>query len=135
MNMLRDAANGGALRGWIIRVVLFAFALRAFIPAGYMPDFDAVGNGMFKVVICSAYGAKTIAVDTNGNKVPGPSHSTHDQPCAFGGVTVAAIPTLAMAVLEAPEFIGEAVHPRTTIVLPPARAGPPLGSRGPPQIS
>lgn len=119
----------------ILRVVLAAFLLRALIPAGFMPDFGAASRGVFQVVICSANGLEHLTLDVNGKPVHEQKSSHQHQPCAFSGLAAVALPDLAVAQAPAPDhrIVGMQTYDATG--LPPARAGPPLGSRGPPQIS
>ena len=135
MSIRVDDIRTGALRGWIVRLLLAAVLLRALIPVGYMPDFGAAAKGVFKVVICSANGFKSVVVDKDGHKIPDHSDSTQDQPCAFSGIAVAALPSIEAGPQIAPEFADASFIPRLAIDLPPSRAGPPLGSRGAPQLS
>lgn len=138
-NRLLSRGNGAA-KGWMIRLLLAVVVLRALIPVGFMPDFGAAANGVFKVVICTASGTQLVALDADGQPIKGVPSSDqkaqhHDEPCAFAGlVTVAAAP------IDTPHIIIPQRDAGVTIVaadvtLPPARAGPPLGSRGPPQFS
>ena len=130
----------GAVKGWMIRLLLTVVVLRALIPVGFMPDFGAAANGEFKIVICTASGTQLVTLDADGQPVkeaPASDQKSqhHDEPCAFTGLV-----TVAAAVLDAPHLIAPPRDGAETIVsadvtLPPARAGPPLGSRGPPQFS
>ncbi len=63
-----------------LSLILLAFALKAFIPAGFMPDFT---GGMTKMVICSGMGEKTIYVPNDDNTSPPPEHSGSADYCAY----------------------------------------------------
>jgi len=131
----RGAQSGARLRWWVAHLLLSAFVLRALIPVGYMPDFSAVAQGVFKVVICSASGAKTLTVDANGHHVPDKSIPSHDQPCAFAGLAKFATPVLDVIEVASPEVAAQPVAFGEFKLWPPVRAGPVLGSRGPPLFS
>lgn len=135
MSILADDIRFGGLRRWVAHLLLFAFVARALVPVGYMPDFSAASKGVFKVVICSATGAKAIAIDADGKQVPVQQGDHHDQPCAFTGMAAVALLAVDVIPLAAPEFHVSTLIPRLAVQLPPTRAGPQLGSRGPPQIS
>lgn len=135
MKIRGDGITSGRLKRWVSCLLLLAVAARALIPLGYMPDFAAHADGVFKVVICSEMGAKPVALDADGKPLPGQQTSHEAQPCAFAGLTVVALPDLDAHRPPAPEFQTSALIPRVAVQLPPSRAGPPLGSRGPPQVS
>lgn len=135
MNIRGGGITIGGLKRWLAHLLLLAVAVRALIPIGYMPDFAAAGDGVFKVVICSGMGAKQVALDADGKPLPDQQASNDGQPCAFAGVAVVALPILDALPLPAPDFQTAALSARTAVDLPPARAGPALGSRGPPQVS
>ncbi|NOT72588.1 MAG: DUF2946 domain-containing protein [Hyphomicrobium sp.] len=135
MSIRGDGFKFGVLQRWVTRLLLLAFVGRALVPVGYMPDFSAASNGVFKVVICSAMGAKTIALDGSGKQLPDQEDVKHNQPCAFTGMAAVALSALDAIPLEVKEFQTPTFTPRLAVELPPARAGPQLGSRGPPQLS
>ncbi|MEQ1651688.1 MAG: DUF2946 family protein [Hyphomicrobium sp.] len=123
------------LRGWIIRLLLTAFVLRALIPAGFMADFSNATNGVVKIVICSASGSKMLMLDADGKPAPIENASHHDAPCAFSGLATLALATLDTVQIVAPVVKSKTIAPKLAVALPPTRAGPVLGSRGPPQLS
>lgn len=125
----------GALRQWVASLLTLLFAARALIPTGYMPDFSAAAEGVLKVVICSAGGAKSVVFDADGMPLPHPKGDQHEQPCAFTGMAAVSMPVIEALPLELLDFQASPVSPRLAVQLPPARAGPQLGSRGPPQVS
>ncbi|WP_366927313.1 hypothetical protein [Hyphomicrobium sp.] len=100
-----------------------------------MPDFGAASHGVFQVVICSANGLEHLTLDVDGKPVHGQKSSHQHQPCAFSGLAAVALPSLADARLPVPSHHSVATLTYDAAGLPPARAGPPLGSRGPPQLS
>lgn len=125
------------MRGWIARLLLAAFVVRALIPAGYMPDFSAAADGVLKIVICSASGEKSMTLD--GGQTRAPSHnptSSHDgQPCAFSGLASATLIDVTIGPAHYVSMAASTVVAPRAVDVPPARAGPQLGSRGPPQLS
>lgn len=128
---------GVSARRWISGVLLLTLAMRVLIPAGYMPDFAALARGTLKVVVCSANGPRELAIDLTGqpahDKSAPAKHS--GEPCAFAGLAAATPPPdvilAPIAFLAAPT--AHAAAPAS--ILPPARAGPALGSRAPPALS
>lgn len=125
----------GALRQWVASLLTVLFVARALIPTGYMPDFSAAPKGMFKVVICSSGGAKSVVFDADGKPVPHPKGDQHQQPCAFTGMAAVSLPVIEALPVESPDFHVSPVIAHLAVQLPPVRAGPQLGSRGPPQVS
>lgn len=124
----------------MIRLLLAAVVLRALIPVGFMPDFSAAANGVFKVVICTASGTKYVTVDADGQPVDsaplsGQKAQHQDEPCAFAGLLPIAIAALEAPHLIVPQFDVAKIGVSADVTLPPARAGPVLGARGPPQFS
>ena len=57
-------------------------SFKAIVPAGFMPDMDALRQGTFRMTICSAYGASKILVDSAATKIAHHSGHTasHDMP-------------------------------------------------------
>jgi hypothetical protein len=123
----------GSLAKWLI---LTAFCLRALIPVGFMPAFSAGSVSSFKVVICSAGGAHTVDFDLGGSD-PAPGTDTKsDSPCAFAGLGTASIGAVAIASIEAPAFEARTIGRQLPdYAVPPARAGPAVGSRAPPILA
>lgn len=120
---------------WIVRILVIAFAVRALIPVGYMPDLGALSRGVLKVVICTGSGNHSAALDAADQPQPKNNTSHASEPCAFAGLVQIAqfTPTVepARPVYTEPS----AIVPTVAVVLPPARAGPTRTSRGPPQVS
>lgn len=135
MSIRGDDIRIGTLREWVVRLLLMSFVLRALIPIGYMPDFGAAAKGVFKVVICTASGSKSLALDAKGTPVPKQKSHHDDQPCAFTGLAAVVLADLQIASLEAPEPNDVTEIRPPSAGLPPVRAGPQLGSRGPPDFS
>lgn len=61
----------------ILAVVLTVFALRAFVPIGFMPGQTADGH---TIVICSGLEQKTIQIGDDGKM---PHKTMQDMPCGF----------------------------------------------------
>jgi hypothetical protein len=119
----------------IAGALALAFALRALIPVGYMPDFATLSKGSFEVVICSAAGHGGVAIlDLAGRPAPHKHGGKVDHVCAFSGMAAVAFPVVQSSpVVIGRTFLIQARQFADSLV-PPARAGPPLGSRGPPAI-
>lgn len=134
MSILGDVARSSVLHRWLSQLVLLALAFRALVPVGYMPDLSRSGY-VLKVVICSVHGFQTIEFDAPDQKAPAKPGASHQEPCAFSSATT-------LASLSSPEIdvapLGIAIDVSfvsTFKELPPARAGPALGARAPPQFS
>jgi hypothetical protein len=101
-----------------------------------MPDFRALSQGTFKVVICTASGSKTLEVDSQGTTHPAAPGTNHnDQPCAFTGLAALNLPQLDIVTFEPVLAADAPLLAPLAVTLPPVRAGPILGSRGPPSYS
>jgi hypothetical protein len=100
----------------IVASVLF----RSLIPAGYMPN-SADKERFFNIVICTGYGAQTIAVDENGQPVKQEhqKQTGHKAPCPFALNTHATTPADPIAGLAIPAdytallFTAPSAHPAT----------------------
>lgn len=117
-------------RLWAARLFVVCFALRALIPAGFMPDFSAIKDGKISVVICTAQGNKTITVTLDGK--PGHSPSNAHDVCPFAAAPAAgSVPEVIQVRAAAPEANVRLFPSQTELVIV-RRVGPILGSRGPP---
>jgi hypothetical protein len=117
---------------WLTHLLLLTFAVRALIPAGYMPDFGSSSTGDFKVVICTATGPKALVLDENGD--PGSDSDHPHQPCTLAGLATVALPSFGPIVPVSVDFRAATWIPLPAATKPPARAGPQRSSRGPPNI-
>lgn len=125
---LRDQLRHAAL--WVL---LSAFALRALIPVGYMPDFESLNGGALKVVICTGGGSKTLVLDAAGNPIPSRHAHKVDHPCAFTGIAAA------VASFADLEFIAQrySSHRFVSLIANQSLLRNPgfvLGPRGPPRL-
>jgi hypothetical protein len=135
MNVLGHNIRMSALRGWVVRLLLFSIALRALIPLGYMPDVSAASKGVFKVVICTSTGTLLVDLDGDGLPVKHNDQEHHDAPCAFSGLGHIGLPVVEFLALQPLILTAAAIEFASTPHLPPARAGPAHGSRAPPYFS
>lgn len=124
-----------SLREWLGGLLLVALVIRALVPLGFMPDIRALGNGDIKIVICTADGAKSVSVDPDGQPRPDKGASSHDFACAFGKPVALAIPSQEMPELNGPAAVSRWATSLSNAHPAVSRSGPPLGSRGPPQLS
>lgn len=115
-------------------LLLTAFVLRALIPPGFMPKFFEAGSQTVKFVICSAHGLKSIVTDANGDAAPGKPAAHFDPPCAFSGLLAFSLPVPEAVDISGLAFEVTSFLPNLSVTLPPPRAGPMLGSRGPPHV-
>ena len=110
-----------------------AFMLRALLPAGYMPDVDALKRGDLAIAFCSADGTLTAVPFDDKRPAHGPDGQVAQAHCPFGALKP-------ITLVDPPELTSRS----TRVVLPLAAAalapgwfqirvaGPPLGSRAPP---
>lgn len=123
----------------VLWLALLALALRALVPAGYMPDARALHDGRLEVTFCSAAGnlptlSLTLPAD-GGGKAAHDAANTGAQ-CPFG---LLAHLTPATAPPGVPLLLAAAGHPlpppaHRALPAQPAQ-GPPLGSRAPPPLA
>lgn len=115
-------------------VMVAALALRALVPAGFMPDAGALRDGRIQLAFCTAGGdALSVPLDVSTS-----GKTRHDQAapadCPFGMLAAQAA-IVPPAMLSAIPVVGAATRVRHHAggALPPLPAhGPPLGSRAPP---
>lgn len=128
------------LRRWAASVLVALALLRALIPPGFMPDFNSATLGDFKLVICTSSGLHVLDTGSGNASPDAPQDKPesqpagHDQPCAFAIVFADAGRIQDFTVLKPSFAVSRPVLP-PQINLPPARAGPALGSRAPPILS
>jgi hypothetical protein len=82
----RNSKRNDGLGKTAVFVVLVAYLLRAFVPAGWMPAAMAGEAGNY-IFICTVSGLKTIAVDSDGMPLDeeAPHGLDHDgKLCTFG---------------------------------------------------
>ena len=123
----------------VLWLALLALALRALVPAGYMPDARALHDGRLEVTFCSAAGdvsALTLALSPGDKNKAGHDAADAGALCPFGllaHVAPAPAPALTPLLLAA----GRHALPAPASAAPPASAaaGPPLGSRAPPRLA
>lgn len=155
MNSIDRFRRRSPVRSVAIGLLAGLFLVRAMVPAGYMPDVDALAEGRLGIKICPAVGpgfataAESSSHDHQGHHDHGPSHAgghhgsndadgnhsnDHSKdPCPFGtAVAKSFIP-------PAPFAIPATTTARTNGISDPASelvairpTGPPLGSRAPP---
>ncbi|MEQ1669268.1 MAG: hypothetical protein ABL893_00265 [Hyphomicrobium sp.] len=140
MRVGRTVSAYGSWRHLAARLLVFVLCLRALIPNGFMTDADAAAAGVFKIVICSSGSSHSIAIlDDSGTATDGEPQKLspgNDQPCAFSANSVAiAGAHHSASMITPPVFDIVPFYPARHTLLPPARAGPVLGSRAPPAIS
>lgn len=118
-------------------LALFAFVLRAVVPAGFMPDPGALKNGAIRVTFCSADRATThLALNFGHQEKSSPSHHAGAMGCPFAMLAAQALGTSAGHVrVPVPALTELGIAHRDVLyrVQPWLKdLGPPLGSRAPP---
>lgn len=112
-------------------LVLLAFLLQAFVPAGFMPSFG--DDGKVKISICTAQGFQTIFVDGAQSPEPADEGEQHDSmslcPYAFTASKSAVYEDIAAyhsAVLSKAQFHDVSdINPQTAILHPWSSRAPP----------
>lgn len=117
---------------WLLSIAMF---LRAFVPAGYMLDSNALSNGRIELSFCTAAGdISTISMSL-------PDSSSHHDPADAGGECPFALFNQVVTAMPQVGLLPALLVEQTTMVvfldayraLPALPAqGPPLGSRAPP---
>lgn len=119
------------LRNVAAVVCIVAMAFRGAIAPGYMPDTSAAAAGIFKLVICTATGVKTVFLNDRQGSPDTSDHPSAVEVCPFATLNEHAIsgPLLAsFHVSVLPEPILNRLSPAPVgpaIRLPDARAPPP----------
>ena len=124
----------------LARLTLVLFALRALLPTGFMPDLDLLKQGAFQIVLCTAQGPVSVAVDDDGKPLDHDAdHGGHDPADAFAkdcpfGTAYAKAFDVPVAMAAAVPYVPASVSPPgpQPLDLRPPPQGPPLGSRAPP---
>lgn len=109
-------------------LALVAFMLKAAIPAGYM----LASEGPATVVLCTANGAVTVALDAPGGGHDQNTPAANADHCVFAGLTA---PALSTDVVSVAAPLQRFVHVTTAIAVENdavSQTGPPLPARGPP---
>jgi len=126
--------HSGMLRA-LACLALCLMALRALIPAGYMPDARALEQGRLELAFCSVNGPATISLDVHGDSSPDPHSAPSAADCPFGAASSPAnglIPP-PLAALPVAVRVADASLPAGGVAVAASLTrGPPLGSRAPP---
>lgn len=116
----------------LLALLLLAFALKALIPAGFMPGQGE--GGMTALVICSGMGEKTIFVPADSAPSPAKESASSD-PCAYHLAAlqkniISAPPILPLPSLQNSDIApaAPAANLSTPVILAAAPRGPPLSS-------
>lgn len=121
--------------GWLRQLLIVMVVLKSLVPVGYMPDFSK-GLAASPLVICSASGTKIIDFDQLGDPTgQHQSNPSDDGLCPFSALSDNGLVKPDHQSLPAPEFVAVLSTAAPSAVLPPARAGPAVGSRAPPTHS
>lgn len=138
LTRLQQLGSAARARG-VLWLALLALTLRALVPAGYMPDTQALHDGRLEVTFCSAAGdlsALTLALSPGDKERAGHDAAESGPLCPFGllaHLAPAPAPALSPLLLA----IGRHALPAPARDTLPAQtaAGPPLGSRAPPFLA
>jgi hypothetical protein len=128
----RSASAGRQLLLWL---TIAAFACRAFLPVGFMPDAKALQSGKLVLTLCTAGGGTAFTTldlpddpDSSGGQKLSPADN-----CPFGLIaSLAMISAPPMPVLPGAQVSDNPSAVYFAALPPLAAQGPPLGSRAPP---
>lgn len=117
-----------ASRPFLWLLLAAALFVRAFVPQGYMPERS--DGGAIAVAVCGSGGVHVIPLGKDGEREK--DRPRPEPPCAFAGLSGAALPPPAAAELPAPQAasIAYAAPARAFAAQAPPRLFPP--ARGPP---
>jgi hypothetical protein len=144
--MLISRRRAFSFSHFTLYVMLLALALRALVPAGFMPDVGALRDGRLEMTFCTSGDIKTITVDTHDvysghhghDGAPAsddaPNQQSQSNDCPFSVLsTLPAMPTMALALVGLPLLLAPIQPVLRAAPLPVVLSqGPPLGSRAPP---
>lgn len=120
------------MRRWLSLMMLVVFAARCLVPAGFMLQASATGDGSMTMVICTGQGTETISFDANGKPIPPkPSHADNGL-CPYSASGTAALAADAPLALETQVYAAAVTYTLTAQIF---RATPKPGAtsaRGPP---
>lgn len=135
--------NRPSLTQWLqarllLGLLLLSLIARGAIPAGYMPDADALKQGRIEISLCVAGHATTVPMwleaDTPKTDLPGNDAAADPCPYWLHAHQQAALPaTATVPALPAPRALPLPVSPTFLALAAHGPTGPPLGSRAPPQ--
>jgi hypothetical protein len=125
----------GAARRIIARLILLLFVGQALVPAGFMPDPDALRAGRIDLVICTAAGLAGPGADAATHAPPssGNTGKSDRKDCPYH--TVASKVLVLSGEAPLPVFYdlrSEPLPADGAAHMLAAAQGPPLGSRAPP---
>jgi hypothetical protein len=118
------------LRHSLAHIALAALILRAFLPAGWMPNPQGSTESAF--VICTMDGP---VQTTDGKALPGKDDPRAHETCPFAAAAASIAPPVDFIRIAAP-LLSETNAPRTLAAALPARAPPfsQASSRAPPSL-
>jgi len=121
------------MRRLLARATIILFALRALVPAGFMPDLGALGAGHLDIMLCTAPGDVPVARDPG--EIPAAPHKSPGADCPFGVALVKSfVAPVASALPPRVARVDVVTHTEFAAGFPPPSQGPPLGSRAPPVL-
>jgi hypothetical protein len=124
--------GGNRIKSGFVRsathLALVALFLRAFIPAGFMPEANAAQGGV-RLVICAAHGISTIVIGGAPEKQD--SEAAKKRLCPFSAAAYAPLPVPESTVTPL-AFGGESIPLPQAPLLACHASACPLGSRAPP---
>jgi hypothetical protein len=95
------------VRAFAAGLLLFAILFRTIIPPGYMPDLEALKQGLFQISICTAQGAANLLVgakDLPQGEPSGEKQQAEACPYLLSGSAF-------LLALSAPEFFSQSFLP------------------------
>lgn len=120
------------MRRWLSLIMLVVFAARCLVPAGFMLEASANGDGTMTMVICTGQGTQLISLDADGKPMPPkPAHADNGL-CAYSASGTTALASDEPLALETQVYAAAVTY---TLAAQISRATPKPGAtsaRGPP---
>jgi len=115
-------------------LLVLMLAVRSLLPAGFMLQPSAAGDGSLAIVICTGHGPQTISLDPEGQPAKSPAQKSDAGICPFataGSVALAGADAPLLATTVNYAGVDFALPDAPLLVKPHPRA---TSSRGPPSF-
>ena len=120
------------MRRWLSLIMLVVFAARCLVPAGFMLEASANGDGTMTMAICTGQGTQLISLDADGKPMPPKPAHTDNGLCAYSASGTTALASDEALALETQVYAAAVTY---TLAAQISRATPKPGAtsaRGPP---
>lgn len=120
------------MRRWLSLVLLVVFAVRSFVPAGFMLDASGSSDGAMTMVICTGQGTEMISVDADGKRIPPKQAPADTSLCPYSASGAAAIAANEPLHLEAQVYEAAVSYRLTAQIFRSTPKPGATSARGPP---